>query len=151
MPRPAATDSSSGTGDASAGSSDDSAKSGGAAGLFDSVKALLATLVGIAHTRLELLSAEVQEELARVAFLLLWGAVALFFTFLGIAFLGVFIVIAAWDEHRLLAAGLMTGLFLLLAIVFAIAASRQIGAKPRPFDASLNELAKDRDELTSRR
>ena len=148
MARPPGTD---GPGDIGNSSTGGAATSVGAAGLFDSVKALLATLVGIAHTRLELLSAELQEELARVAFLLLWGAVALFFVFLGIAFLGLFLVIAVWDEHRLLAAGLMTGLFLLLAVVFAIAASRQIGAKPRPFDASLNELAKDRDELASRR
>ena len=146
MARPAGTDSSSGT-----EGSGSTAKSGSAAGLFDSVKALLATLVGTAHTRLELLSAELQEELARVAFLLLWGAVALFFAFLGIASLGLFVVIAVWDEHRLLAAGLLAGLFLLLAAVSAVVASRQISAKPRPFDASLNELAKDRDELASRR
>jgi len=124
---------------------------GGAAGLFDSIKALLATLVGIAHTRLELLSAELQEEIARVALLLLWGAVALFFAFIGIAFLGLSIVIAVWDEHRLLAAGLMTALFVVLAVAFGVAASRQISAKPRPFNASLGELVKDREDLASRR
>ncbi|PWT76110.1 MAG: hypothetical protein C5B46_01745 [Proteobacteria bacterium] len=123
----------------------------GTAGLFDSVRTLLSTLVGIAHTRLELLSAELQEELSRAAFLILWSAVALFFAFLGIAFLGVVVIIAFWDDHRLLAAGLLTALFVALAIIFGIAASRQIGAKPRPFDASLRELTKDRDELAPKR
>lgn len=116
-------------------------------GLFDSAKALLGTLVEIVHDRFELLSTEIQEELGRVAFLMLWGAAALFFAFLGIAFLALSIVIAVWDEHRLLAASLIAALFLLLAVVAGMLAARQIGAKPRPFDASLSELAKDRDLL----
>jgi uncharacterized membrane protein YqjE len=116
-------------------------------GLFASAKTLLGTLIEIVHGRLELLSTEIQEEIGRVAFLLLWGAVALFFAFLGIAFIGLMIVIAVWDEHRLLAAGLVAGLFLVLAIAAGMLAARQVGAKPRPFDASLTELAKDRELL----
>jgi len=118
--------------------------------LVDSVKALLSTLAGIAHTRLELLSVELQEEVGRVAVLLLWGALALFFAFLGIVFLGLVIVIAMWDEHRLLASGLLAGLFLLLAIVAGVVVSVRLSAKPRPFHASLRELAKDRDHLEVR-
>ena len=55
-------------------------------GLFDSAKALLASLVAIAHNRLELLSTELQEEIARVALMLVWGAIGLFFVFLAIMF-----------------------------------------------------------------
>jgi uncharacterized membrane protein YqjE len=116
-------------------------------GLFDSAKTLLATLVAIVHDRLELFSTELQEEIGRVAYLLLWGAVALFFAFLGIAFLGLLVVIAVWDDHRLLAAGVIAGLFLVLAATAAGLARHQIGAKPRPFDASLAELSKDRELL----
>src|SRR5690349_5269316 len=116
-------------------------------GLLHSVKSLLATLVGIVHNRLELIATELQEEIERVALLLLWGAVALFFAFLGIAFAGLLIVIAVGEEHRLLAAGLIAALFLLTAVVAAVLAARQIAAKPRPFHASLNELAKDRELL----
>jgi uncharacterized membrane protein YqjE len=120
-------------------------------GLFDSAKALLATVVGIAHNRLELLSTELQEEIVRVALMLLWGAIGLFFVFLGITFLALVILIAFWDDHRLLAAALLAGLFAVLAVVAGVAAWRQIAAKPRPFDASLNELAKDDQELRSQR
>jgi uncharacterized membrane protein YqjE len=119
-------------------------------GLFDSAKSLLATLIAIVHTRLELLSTELQEEVGRVALMLLWGAVALFFVFLAIAFLALLILIAFWDDHRLLVAALLAGLFLVLAVVAGFAAQKQIAAKPRAFDASLNELAKDREELTPR-
>jgi uncharacterized membrane protein YqjE len=111
---------------------------------------LLATLIAIVHNRLELLSTELQEEVGRVALLLLWGAVALFFVFLAIAFLALVVLVAFWDDHRLLVATLLALSFLVLALVAGFAARHQVAAKPRPFDASLNELAKDREELTPR-
>ena len=117
-------------------------------GLFDSAKALLGTLIGIVHNRLELLSTELHEEIGRVALMLLWGAVALFFAFLAVAFIALLILIAFWDDHRMLVAGLLAVAFVVLALVSGFAAREQIAAKPRPFDASLNELAKDREELT---
>jgi uncharacterized membrane protein YqjE len=121
-----------------------------ALGLFDSGKAMLATLVAIAHNRLELLSTELQEEIARVALMLMWGAIGLFFVFLGITFLALVILIAFWDDHRLLTAALLAVLFTILALLAGNAAWRQIVAKPRPFDASLTELAKDEAHLRSR-
>jgi len=127
-----------------------SRRPGPGSGLFDSAKALLATLVAIVHNRLELLSTELQEEVGRVALLLLWGAVALFFVFLAVTSLALVILIAFWDDHRLLVATLLAISFLVLALVAALAARYQIAAKPRPFDSSLNELAKDREELTPR-
>ena len=127
-----------------------SSRPGAGLGLFDSAKALLATLIGIAHNRLELLSIELQEEVGRVALMLLWGAVALFFAFLAIASVAVLILIAFWDDHRLLVAALLAVAFLILALVAGFAAREQIAAKRRPFDASLNELTKDREELRPR-
>jgi len=124
-----------------------SSRPGAGLGLFDSAKALLATLIGIVHNRLELLSTELQEEVERVALMLLWGAVALLFAFLAFAFLALLILIAFWDDHRMLVAALLTAAFLILALVAGFAARKQIAAKPRPFAASLNELAKDREEL----
>jgi uncharacterized membrane protein YqjE len=117
-------------------------------GLIDSAKALLATLIAIVHNRLELLSNELQEEIGRVALMLLWGAVALFFGFLAIAFVALLILITFWDDHRLLVAALLAASFLVLALIAGFAAQKQIAAKPRPFGASLNELAKDSEELT---
>jgi len=124
-----------------------SSRPGAGLGLFDSAKALLATLIGIVHNRLELLSTELQEEVERVALMLLWGAVALLFAFLAFAFLALLILIAFWDDHRMLVAALLTAAFLILALVAGFAARKLIAAKPRPFAASLNELAKDREEL----
>ena len=129
---------------------DASNKPGSGLGLFDSAKALVGTLAALAHTRLELLSTELQEEIGRVALLLLWGAMALFFVFLGIIFLALVILIFFWDDHRVLVASLLAVVFIVLAVVAGAAAWRQIAAKPRPFDASLSELGKDREQLSSR-
>jgi len=118
-------------------------------GLVDSVKALLSTLVAIAHNRLELLSTELHEEVERVALLVLWGAVALFFAFLAVIFIAVLILVAFW-ESRVLTASLLAVAFFALALVAGLVARHQIAAKPRPFDASLSELAKDREQLTPR-
>jgi len=130
--------------------SESSNKPGSGLGLFDSAKALVGTLAALAHTRLELLSTELQEEIGRVALLLLWGAMALFFVFLGIIFLALVILIFFWDDHRVLVASLLAVVFIALAVVAGNAAWRQIAAKPRPFDASLTELGKDSEQLSSR-
>ncbi len=45
-------------------------------GLFDSLKVLTATLIAIAHTRLELLSTELEEERVRLSPILGWRLVS---------------------------------------------------------------------------
>ena len=52
--------------------------SGRRGGLFDSVKALAASLLAIAHTRLELFSTEIEEQRAWLSSMLVWTLVALF-------------------------------------------------------------------------
>jgi uncharacterized membrane protein YqjE len=122
------------------------------AGLIGSLKALLATLVAIAHTRLELLGAELQEERARLAWLLVWGYVALFFAGLAVWFLCLTILIAFWDTpYRLLVAGGLALLFFVLAAVAVGSVVRLMHSERRLFDASLTELERDREDLGSRR
>ena len=48
-------------------------------GLFASARDLLATALALAHTRLELVTTEIEEELHRVAEILLWMFVVVFF------------------------------------------------------------------------
>ena len=116
-------------------------------GLFQSVRKLLANLTGLAHTRLELLSTELQEELARLGLILLAAIVALFFAFLGIAFVAIAVMIAVGEPHRLMAAVLLGLAFLVAGALSAWWMRRIALAKPRIFDASLSELRKDRDLL----
>jgi len=119
-------------------------------GLFDSLKVLTATLIAIAHTRLELFSTELEEERVRLSSMLVWTLVALFCAGLGVVLATLFVVLVLWDTHRLLALGIPAILFLLGAALAWLVVRGKARAKPRLFAASLTELSKDRKELTSR-
>ncbi len=119
-------------------------------GLFDSLKTLLATLVGIAHTRVELIGVEVEEQFARLVSLLVWGLVALFFAFAGVIFSAIAFIVVFWDSNRVLAAAGLAAAFVLLAVIAVLGFIARAKARPRLFKASLDELAKDRSQLDSR-
>jgi uncharacterized membrane protein YqjE len=119
-------------------------------GLFDSLKALLATMFGIAHTRVELISIEVEEQFARLASLLVWGLVALFFAFTGVMLSAIAFIVVFWDSNRVLAAAGLAAAFVLLAVIAVLGFIARAKARPRLFKASLDELAKDRSQLDSR-
>jgi len=120
------------------------------AGLFHSLNNFIATLVAIAHTRLQLLTTELQEEVQSVGQMLVWSFVALFAAMMAL-FLGALTVIFVfWDTHRILAALLMTGAFLLIAAIAAIVLWRKVQNRQPMLDATLAELAKDRDQLRAR-
>ena len=119
-------------------------------GLFDSLKGLLATLLDIAHTRVELISTEVEEQFARLVSLLVWGLVALFFAFTAVILSAIAVVVLFWDSNRVLAAAGMAAVFVISAVVAVLGFIARAKARPRLFVASLEELTKDRDQLDSR-
>jgi uncharacterized membrane protein YqjE len=123
---------------------------GPVAGLFQSMSNFVATLVAIAHTRLQLLTTEIQEEVQEVAQLLIWSFVALFAAMMALFLGALTIIFVFWDTHRILAALIMTGAFLLIAAIGGIMLMRRLKAKPPMLDATLAELAKDRDQLRAR-
>jgi len=118
-------------------------------GLFESLKALSVSLVGVVHTRLELLSTDIAEEREHLITLLLLMQLALFFLGVGILLLALMIVVAFWESHRLLVLGGLTGLFLLASVGVGWLAMHKTRTRPRLFAASLAELSKDRQHLTS--
>ena len=63
-------------------------------GLFDSLKTLSGSVVGIVHTRLELLSTDIAEERAHLTALLVLGMVSLFCLGVGVVLLAILIVVA---------------------------------------------------------
>lgn len=117
-------------------------------GVLNSLKGLLTTLLGVAQTRLEILSTEIQEEKIRLAQILVLGFAALFFIALGILFLAVFLTVLFWDTHRLFILGTLTLLFLGAGVAAILLARSRAGEGSRLFSESLGELAKDRQRLT---
>ena len=112
-------------------------------GPLASLRRMLATLVELARTRVELLSVEFEEQLEYATKLLLWGAAAIYFGSLALLLLALTIVIAFWDSHRLLAALLVTGAFAVAALVAAMAVRRRLRRRPRFLSATSAELRRD--------
>jgi uncharacterized membrane protein YqjE len=120
-------------------------------GLFRSMSHLLATGIGIAQTRLELLSTELQEEVHRVAEIMVWAAVALLAAGVALFLLALGIIFAFWDTHRVLASAGVTGTFFLIAVTAGLVLRAKVRNKPPMLDATRAELANDRAALMSKR
>ena len=123
-------------------------KQGSSKGLFESLKGLTASLVAIAHTRLDLLSSDIEEDRERLAALLVLMLVALFCFGVGVVLLAILIVVAFWDSYRILALSGLAGIFLASGLAAYGFALHKLRTKPRLFAASLSELSKDRQQLT---
>lgn len=120
-------------------------------GIFKSIAQLLATAVGIAQTRLELLSTELQEEVHRVAEIMLWATVALLAAGVGLLMFALVIIFVYWDTHRLAASIAVTSVFFLIAVIAGLTLRAKVRSKPPLLDATLAELKKDRASLLSKR
>lgn len=119
-------------------------------GLFHSVAVLATTLVAIAHNRLDLLSADIQEYREHLLSLLLWALTALFCLAVGILLAIILLVVAFWDTHRLWVLCALTGIFLAGGMAIFWFALHKAKTMPRLFESSLLELLKDRQQLDSR-
>jgi uncharacterized membrane protein YqjE len=120
------------------------------AGLFQSFSNFAGTLIAIAHTRLQLLTTELQEEVRQVGAILLWAFIAAFAAMMGL-FLGALAVIFVfWDTHRIAASLAMIAMFVAIAVVAALLLAKKLRSKAPLLDDTLAELAKDRDNLKAR-
>jgi len=121
----------------------DPGTAGPASQLLRSAVQLFGNLLEAAQTRAELLTTEVEEEIQRVARLLLLGFAALLAGILGALIAGFVVVILFWDTHRVAAALAVLGVFLLAAAICGLAVRRELRARPRLFEATRTELARD--------
>jgi uncharacterized membrane protein YqjE len=116
-------------------------------GLLASLKGLLGTGVSAVETRLGLAAADLERERIRATVLLLWATAFLFAVFLGIVLLAILLVVIFWDSHRVLLLALLSGFFLVAAVAIGLGLRAWLRSAPRPFRATLAELAKDRERL----
>jgi uncharacterized membrane protein YqjE len=119
-------------------------------GLFQSFSNFAGTLIAIAHTRLQLLTTELQEEVRQVGAILLWAFVAAFTALLGLFLAALVFIFAFWDTHRIAASLAMIAMFVGIAIFAALVLRKKLREKSPMLDDTLAELAKDRDHLKAR-
>jgi uncharacterized membrane protein YqjE len=116
-------------------------------GIFDSLRALLDTILAILHHRAELVTTELEEELTRLIGVLLWALVAVFSAIIGATFVAYMVLFAMPEKYRALTAAGLGLVFLVVAVTGYLSIRKILRAKPRPFDATLRELEKDRKAL----
>jgi uncharacterized membrane protein YqjE len=118
--------------------------------LLSSLKNLVSTGASMAQTRLELISTDVQIARTKFLGLLVMVIFTLFFLFFGLIMLALLIVIYSWETDRILALSLLTAGFLAVGCILALVVLRSLKTMPKLFEATIAELAKDRQELAKR-
>jgi uncharacterized membrane protein YqjE len=119
-------------------------------GLLTSLQRLMETLLEILQTRVEIVATEFEEERVRLRELVVFGILTLFFVGVGLTLFTLFIVVLYWDSHRVAVLGGVALLYLGLGGLTGIILYRRLKSRPRLFAATLSELTKDRDQLSSR-
>ncbi len=107
------------------------------------LRGLLAAGLDALKTRLDLAAVEVELYLLRVVRMLLWAAAAVACALFALVFGLVSMVVALWDTHRMLALLSGTGLFVVLAIVFAALSTRALRSRSSLLDGTLQQLEQD--------
>jgi uncharacterized membrane protein YqjE len=116
-------------------------------GALGPVRGFARSLISYAETRTRLAGNELEEQITRLYEIALWTLLALFFLGVAVVLGAVFVLIAFWDEHRLLAAGLLAAGFLVCGIVGVLFVRRRMSERPRFFASTLGELARDRERV----
>jgi uncharacterized membrane protein YqjE len=119
-------------------------------GLLESFSDLASTLVSMVHTRLMILSTDIEEDRERLLSLIILAIIAAFCLVIGFVLAIILVVFVLWEEHRLLALFFIAGLMILIGLVVGGFAMYKLKTKPRFFSASLTELLKDKERLDSR-
>jgi uncharacterized membrane protein YqjE len=118
-------------------------------GVAAALRSLAANAVDIVRTRLELLANEVEEERVRTLEIVLLAAIALFCACVGVLLITTWIVVALWDQYRLVTIAVLAAVYLLVAGIALRRLNARKAERSKLFSTSLAELARDRDLLKS--
>ena len=114
------------------------------AGILGAVRTLADSLLATIEDRIELISAELQEEKLRLIQTFVWITAAIFAGVLAITFASITLVYLLWDSARLAALGGLTLLYAGATVTIIVAFRRHLARQPKPFAASLQEIKVDR-------
>ncbi len=116
-------------------------------GLLESLRNLAKTFVALVQTHIEIFASEIDEERVRLARIVVLAMVVLFCLGLAVVLLVLLIAVLFWDTNRLLAIGVLAGVFALGGLAALLALRAAIVQRPKFLAATLAELRKDEKEL----
>ena len=112
-----------------------------------SPRRLAGAVLGLLHGHVELFSDELREQQARTVSLLVLTGLCVLFGLLLIVGLSAALLILFWDSHRVLVISLLCLFYGVSLLVCASKLVTRLRNAPAPFSASLEELARDREQL----
>ena len=122
-------------------------ETGRAEGLFESLRNLARTFVALVQTRIEIFASEIDEERTRLARIAVLAAVAALCIALAVVLLVFFLVVLFWDTNRLVAIGVLAGVFAIGGIAACLGLRAAVSQRPKFLSTTLAELRKDRARL----
>jgi uncharacterized membrane protein YqjE len=122
-------------------------EAGRSEGLLESLRNLARTFLAIVQTRIEIFASEIDEERTRLARIAVLAALAALCIALAVILLVFFLVVLFWDTNRLLAIGVLAGVFAIGGIAACLGLRAAISQRPKFLSATLAELRKDRTKL----
>jgi uncharacterized membrane protein YqjE len=112
-------------------------------GIVRSGRRMLAILVSMVRTRLNLLAVELIQEKSRIWLILVLTALALIFASMALLAMSLLVVVAFWEENRLLAIGGLSAFYVFGTIVTLVVLQQKVKVGSNLFSGTLGELAKD--------
>jgi len=116
-------------------------------GLIGSVRRVGQLVLQTLHTRIELFSVELRDEVLRTVKALILISAFIFLTAVALLLVSFTIIFAVWDDphQRLVALCALSGVYLLGALVAGSVAWRMLKSDRLPFADTLREFEKDRE------
>ena len=120
-------------------------------GILASLQRLLGSFAEILHTRVDILSLELEEAGWLIGQLVFYVLISAFFLGLGLLVLTLFIVKASPETYQLYVLGGFAILYLSISVIAVLLVRHKLKTRPRLFSTTLSELDKDRKRLGGRR
>jgi uncharacterized membrane protein YqjE len=123
--------------------------SGASPGLFASLRSFWSVLLAILYTRLDLVTAELQEQATHGIKLVVTGVVALLAFVTAFFFANFFLIVFFWHtEYRLDAIGAVVSVYVLISLVSLLIARNLVVNRPKFLGHTIAELRKDAEGLS---
>jgi uncharacterized membrane protein YqjE len=117
--------------------------------LFASLRSFWSVLLAILYTRLDLVTAELEDEAVRAIKLLLAGVIAVLAFATAFFFATYFFIAMFWDtQYRLWVIGGIFGIYLLIGAVAVIAVRNMIFSRPKFLSQTIAESRRDVEGLS---
>jgi len=122
---------------------------GAGPGLFASLRSFWSVLLAILYTRLDLVTAELEDEAVRGLKLIAAGLIGLLSLFAAFFWAMFFLLALFWDtQYRLWVLGGIFGIYLIGGISFLLVARNMVLGRPRFLSQTITELRRDVEGLS---